>query len=306
MEAAGKLLKTPKGHGKAYLVCLTALDQPGLQAACSTLVQRAQGPGVSIRQVDLASASKGEVDLFGWQQPDSADFCVQHMTDSNGTRLQPSQRPAAASQILVLSNLCSLLHYLSTPEIIHLLLKLSALSNTRSILVTLHVSKLSSNLRCQLKTLAAAWCELQPRDSSVSTSTVHGNWVTTSCRRTGRLERSIDSFRLMRDGTLSMLTTPPKAIVPPKSNSQAGVLAQPLQLSGSRADIETAVERARQGVVLPHEQLRKLGLARPIFGEGATAPAVPQKARAMGSIHYVRDSDSDHDSDEDPDDDLDM
>ncbi|KAK9842689.1 hypothetical protein WJX74_000760 [Apatococcus lobatus] len=104
-----------------------------------------------------------------------------------------------------------------------------------------------------------------------------------------------------------MLTPQPKAILPPKSSNQGGMPTQALQLSsGTRADIEDAVERARQGVVLPHEQLRKLGLARPIFGDKAVLPAGSQNTQVMGSIHYVRDSDSDHDSDEDPDDDLDM
>lgn len=49
---------------------------------------------------------------------------------------------------------------------------------------------------------------------------------------------------------------------------------------------------AKKKVLLPHEQVQKQ----------AKAAGPPQ----LGTIQYVRDSESEHDSDEDPDDDLDI
>lgn len=309
MDSAAKLLKAPKSGGRASLVCLTAAgQQPGLEAACSTLVQRSQTSGVHIREVDFSCASEGQCDLFGWQ-PSTGNSTgnQQGRAGRSSPYQQQAAALAAASQMLVLKNLCSLLYYLSAAEVIQFINTMSGISGVRSILVTSYLSKHSSNLQCQLKLLASGWCELQPPNSLAGNSNAHGTWITTTCRRTGRLERSLDAFSLLQDGSLSVLAPQPKASMPHRHGGQPGIPVQAVQLpNASRADLEDAVERARQGVVLPHEQLRKLGLARPIFGEGAAPLAVSQKAGPMGSIHYVRDSDSDHDSDEDPDDDLDM
>lgn len=308
MDAAAKLLKAPRAEGRACLVCVTAAGQQlGMDAACCTLVQRIQGPGVKVREVDFSSASEGTCDLFGWQQPGMPELEQQNLADGSRPQQQQPTIPAAASQILILKNLCSLLHHLSAAEVIHFVNALSSISALRSIFVTLHFGKHSSILQCQLKLLASGWCELQPPDTLASTSGAQGTWVTTTCRRTGRLERSLDSFSLLEDGSLLVLVPKPRATIPHRTGIQPGMPVQAAQLpSTSRAGLEEAVERARQGVILPHEQLRKLGLARPVFGEGAAPLAVAQKPGPIGSIHYVRDSDSDHDSDEDPDDDLDM
>ena len=308
MDSAAKLLKAPKSGGRASLVCLTAAgQQPGLDAACTTLAQRIQSSGVHFREVDFSCPSEGHCDLFGWQHPNPTEVKQQGGAGGNSPDQQQSKPAAAASQILVLEHLCSLLNYLSVAEIIKFVDTMSGISAVRSILVTSHLSKHSLNLQYQLKFLASGWCELQPPNSLAANPDAHGTWVTTTCRRTGRLDRSLDSFSLLEDGSLSVLVPQPKASMPHRNGSQPGMPVQAVQLpNASRADLEDAVERARQGVVLPHEQLRKLGLARPIFGEGAAPLAVSQKAGPMGSIHYVRDSDSDHDSDEDPDDDLDM
>ena len=105
---------------------------------------------------------------------------------------------------------------------------------------------------------------------------------------------------MLDNGSLKLLAPQPRASAPTLTLSPLSVG----DLSGSRKPSDDAVERARQEVILPHEQLRKLGLAKPIFGQ-AQVPTESSNA-AQGSIHYVRDSDSEHDSDEDPDDDLDM
>eukprot|EP00884_Botryococcus_braunii_P015552 jgi/Botrbrau1/2680/Bobra.0203s0024.1 len=69
--------------------------------------------------------------------------------------------------------------------------------------------------------------------------------------------------------------------------------AEQLPVSGGMRHALTQQEReAKEKVLLPHEQVQEQA-------KGGRPPA-------LGTIQYVRDSESEHDSDEDPDDDLDI
>jgi hypothetical protein len=57
--------------------------------------------------------------------------------------------------------------------------------------------------------------------------------------------------------------------------------------------------RARGRVLLPHEEVQREGPLR-------TADGRTDKGGQLGTIQYVRGSESEHDSDEDPDDNLDI
>lgn len=105
---------------------------------------------------------------------------------------------------------------------------------------------------------------------------------------------------MLEDGSLRTVNPQFEASATPMGNVKTSMQ----RLPGDNSDLDEAMERARHGVVLPHEQLRKLGLARSVFGDDAGQAATSKPI--TGSILYVRDSDSDQDSDEDPDDDLDM
>ncbi len=300
MDTAAKLLKTPKSAEGAALVCLSAASsQPGAQAAVQSLLQKIRSSGGRVRAISFAQGGAAAEslleDIFDWHSSASTP-CQQLHTDSAAAAAQP------AKQVLVLRSICSLLQFLSAAEILQLVSRLRSLSQVQSILVTFQLRKSTSNLQSQLKAQVTAWCELHAPSSTANALGSHGTWTTTTCRRTGRLERVTEAFCLLESGGMHILTLQPKAVAQPISSSHSSLAQKGI---ASRAEMDAAVESARQGVVLPHEQLRKLGLAKPVFGETAALQTALQKA-AVGSIHYVRDSDSDHDSDEDPDDDLDM
>ena len=304
MDAAAKLLKIPKTADAVNLVCLTAAsEQAGVQAAVHALSDKVTAGDAHIRSFCFAQGGSIAIaftdDLFGWQ-PAASWQDQQHQIPQEDKQTSASTS-ARDNQILILDSICSLLEYLTSAEILQLISRLRRVADIQSILVTLQASKRTLNLQSQLKVQATGWCELHAPSRAVIAPDAHGTWVTTSCRRTGRLERTSEAFCLLENGSLRMLAPQPKGAAPV-------VTANPVAAQKgtvSRTEMEAAMEQARQGVVLPHEQLRKLGLAKPIFGEMVAAQAGLHQA-GEGSIHYLRDSDSDHDSDEDPDDDLDM